>query len=72
MATVSFLVPDDIQNAFNEMFFGTDQNAIISNLMTQAIAEEQNRRERTKAIDAILALRQSIPPVTAQEIMQRS
>ncbi len=34
MTTVSFSVPEEIKNAFNEIFFGKDQNAIISHLMT--------------------------------------
>jgi len=51
------------------MFRGKNQNAIISHLMMQAIEEERMKRKRLQAINTLLALRQSISPVTTQEII---
>jgi len=76
MTTVSFNVTEEVKNTFNEMFRGRNQNAIISNLMMRAIEEEKMKRKRVQAINALLVLRQSISPVTTQEIfvptLQRS
>ena len=69
MTTVSFNVSEEVKNTFNEMFRGRNQNAIISNLMMRAIEEEKMKRKRVQAINALLALRQSISPVTTQEII---
>jgi predicted transcriptional regulator len=67
MTTVTFNISEDVKNAFNEMFL--DQNTVISNLMLQAIDKEKTRRKRVQAIEALLALRPEIPPVTSQEIV---
>jgi hypothetical protein len=64
MMTTSFNVTEEVKNTFNEMFRGRNQNAIISNLMMRAIEEEKMKRKRVQAINALLALRQSISPVT--------
>ncbi|RKZ50600.1 MAG: hypothetical protein DRR16_11440 [Candidatus Parabeggiatoa sp. nov. 3] len=69
MTTVTFNIPEDVKNAFNEMFWNKNQNAVISDLMLQAIEQEKTRRKRVQAIDALLALRPQISPVTPQEIV---
>ena len=69
MTTISFNVAEELKNTFNEMFRGKNQNAIISHLMMQAIEEERMKRKRLQAINTLLALRQSISPVTTQEII---
>jgi len=69
MTTVTFNISEDVKNAFNEMFWDKNQNAVISNLMLQAIEKEKTRRKRVQAIEALLALRREIPPLTPQEIV---
>jgi len=69
MTTVTFNISEDVKNAFNEMFWDKNQNAVISNLMLTAIEKEKTKRQRVQAIDALLALRPEIPPVTPQEIV---
>jgi hypothetical protein len=44
MATMSFSVPDDVRDKFNEVFQGRNKNAVITTLMLHAIAEEEQRR----------------------------
>ena len=68
MVTVSFSIPEEVKNAFNEIFHGKNQDIIISDLMKQAVAEEHNKRQRIRAIDALLALRKSVPPITESEM----
>ena len=69
MAIVNFSVPEDIKEAFDETFGGKNKDAIISDLMRHAVETEKTRRKRVPAIDALLALRESIPPVTKQEVL---
>ena len=69
MATVNFSVPNEVKDAFNEMFGSKNKSAVISNLMMQAVAEEKTKRKRVQAIDALLALRESIPKATVEEIV---
>jgi len=69
MTTVTFNISEDVKNAFNEMFWNKNQNAVISDLMLQAIEQEKTRRKRVQAIDALLASRPKISPVTPQEIV---
>ncbi|KHD11043.1 hypothetical protein PN36_01890 [Candidatus Thiomargarita nelsonii] len=68
MATVNFSVPEEVFDAFNDMFRGKNKSAIISDLMMRAVKEEKTRRKRVQAIDALLALRESIPPINTQKI----
>ncbi len=69
MTTITFNISEDVKNAFNEMFWNKNQNTVISNLMLQAIEKEKTRRKRVEAIDALLALRSEISPVTSQEMV---
>jgi len=39
MVTVSFSIPEEVKNAFNEIFENQNQNVIISGLMKHAIEE---------------------------------
>jgi len=68
MATMNFSVPDEVKNAFNVCFSGKNKSAVISNLMMQAVTEEKTKHKRAQAIDALLALRDSIPKATIEEI----
>jgi hypothetical protein len=53
MTTVTFNISEDVKNAFNEMFWDKNQNAVISNLMLQAIENEKTKRQRVQAIGII-------------------
>lgn len=68
MVTISFSIPEELNNAFNETFEVKNQSVIISDLMQRAIQEERRKRQRTQAIDTLLALRKSLPPFTEPEI----
>ena len=68
MVTVSFSIPEEVKNAFNEIFQDKNQDIIISDLMKRAVEEEHNKHQRIRAIDALLALRKSVPPITESEM----
>ena len=42
MATVTFIVPDDVNDAFNATFADANKSAVISSLMSEAV--ERARR----------------------------
>jgi len=67
MTTITFNIPDEVKNAFNETF-GKNQNVIITNLMTQAIKEEKRKREKIQAIKVLSALQPTSFSITAQDI----
>jgi len=57
MATVNFSVPDDVKDRFNTAFAGRNKSQIIADLMLRAIEEEAVRKQRAKAIDALISRR---------------
>jgi hypothetical protein len=67
MATVNFSVPDEIKEAFNEVFVGENKSAVIARLMQQAVEERKRQARRSAAVEALLDLRQRQPPVSAVE-----
>lgn len=68
MATVKFSVPDAINSRFNKTFKGRNKSALLSQLMEEAITQEESHKRRAKAVDAILALRASARPASASEV----
>lgn len=68
MATVNFSVPDEVKAAFNEVFAGENKSAIIAQLMQQAVQEQQRQQRRAQAIEALLALRRTMQPVSDEAI----
>jgi hypothetical protein len=70
MATVNFSVPDDVKRSFNEAFAGQNKSAVIAALMLRAVAEKERQQQQVRAIDELLALRQTVPPATDEAIRQ--
>lgn len=68
MATVNFSVPDEVREAFNRVFAGRNKSAIIAELMREAVAREQAKGERVKAIDRLLKLRRRTPAMSAEAL----
>lgn len=60
MATINFSVPDDIKARFNKVFKGRNKSAVLSELMEQALEQEEQRKRRSKAVNQLLALRSSV------------
>ena len=68
MATVNFSIPEKVKQAFNAVFAGRNQSAIIAELMLRAVEEQAARESRAKAIDRLLARRGAKRPVTDAKI----
>ena len=68
MATVNFSVPSDVKQAFDKAFKGTNKSAVLSNLMRQAVQEQDRKAHRAKVIAQLLELRQTSKPVPSSEI----
>ena len=67
MATVNFSVPEAVKQAFNETFKGRDKNAIIVDLMCEAVERAQRPQRHREAIERILKRRQHAPSITEEE-----
>jgi hypothetical protein len=68
MATVNFSVPDEVKKAFNDTFADSNKSAIIAELMMRAVEEERIRKQRSQAVDSLLARRAGKRVVSESEI----
>lgn len=68
MATVNFSVPEDVKAKFNETFKGRNKSAVIADLMCEAVAREQRRRESQEAAHRILERHPRAPTRTAEDL----
>ncbi len=68
MATMNFSVPEDVKKQFDKAFAGKNKSAVLTQLMQQAIEEQQRIGRRKRAIDQLLALREHAPRVTDKDI----
>jgi predicted transcriptional regulator len=44
MASMSFIVPDEVKKAFDKAYAGQNKSAVMTELMREAIAETLNKR----------------------------
>lgn len=72
MATMTFHIPDDVEQAFVAAFAAQDRDAVVTALMRQAIARssEDIQQRRRDAYDRIVARRAESPLVTDEQIRQ--
>lgn len=68
MATVTFSVPDEIEEAFQETFANENRNAIIARLMKEAVDDRKRQEPQAVAIDALSELRRKQRPASDKEI----
>lgn len=68
MATVNFSIPEDVKQAFNEVFQGQNKSAVIANLMKRAIEEQELQEKRAQAMNSLLARLKHKPEFSAEEI----
>lgn len=66
MAIVLFSVSEDVKQAFNETLEGQDKNAVIEDLMQEAV---RRRRQSQAAVRDMLARRRGRPVVSEEEIL---
>lgn len=71
MATMTFTIPDDVEQAFVAAFAARDLDAVVTALMREAIANRQVPQQRRRAAyDRILARRADSPRFTDEQIRQ--
>jgi hypothetical protein len=63
MATITFSVPDDVRDRFNEVFEGSNKSAVITTLMLHAISEEEERRRSLGLVERLRLLSGRSRPV---------
>lgn len=68
MATMSFSVPPDVKKSFDLTFAGQDKNAVLTELMRKAMAEQRHHQGRDRAIADLLSLRKKARRVSEKEL----
>jgi len=68
MASVKFKIPDEVEDAFNAAYADDDKDAIVTELMREAIKRAKRQRERHEAIRRILDRRSNAPIRSAAKI----
>ena len=68
MATVNFSVPDEVKQEFNRLIADENKSALLTRLMKEAIEEHKRDQRRAVALNKILEIRATLPPVSAKEI----
>lgn len=51
MATVTFSVPDEVNDAFNATFSDVDKSAVIANLMREAVERARRKQASDRIVD---------------------
>ncbi len=72
MGTMNFSIPDDVKDAFNEVFKDDNKSAIVAQLMQRAIEQRKLRDELQRKTESfrerVLRRRAEGPVVTDAEI----
>jgi hypothetical protein len=62
MATMSFSVPDDVRDKFDQVFRGHNKNAVVTTLLLHAIEEEERRRRSLGLVERLRLVSASTAP----------
>ena len=68
MATVTFSVPDDLNDVFNATFADVNKSGVIASLMCEAVERARRKQASDRAVDAILARRRRSRVCSASEL----
>lgn len=68
MSTMNFSVPEDVKQAFNATFEGQNKSAVLTQLLREAIAREQEQRLREASAARILRLRSTAPVRSSSQL----
>ncbi|MBI4741895.1 MAG: hypothetical protein HY777_10195 [Betaproteobacteria bacterium] len=71
MGTMNFSVPDDVKERFNRTFADKNKSAIVTQLLEEAVARAERKRQSDDAIKRILLRRQAAPGVSKKEILRQ-
>ena len=70
MATVTFIVPDEVKDAFNATFSDANKSVVIADLMREAVERARRKHASDRAVEAILARRRRAPVYSASELLR--
>ncbi len=59
MGTMNFSIPDDVKDAFNEVFEGKNKSAVVAELLRRATEEEQRRVKSESFAERMRKIRES-------------
>lgn len=68
MATMTFSVPDDVKEAFNNAFEGKNKDAVMATLMMQAVEDKMRDRPSAGFVECMRQIRARSRPMTDDEI----
>jgi hypothetical protein len=68
VATVNFSVPEEVKRRFNTSFARQNKSRIIADLMAEAVDRQRLRRQRSRAIEAILRRRRRKKPIKPEQM----
>ena len=68
MATVTFIVPDDVNDAFSATVADANKSAVIAEFMREAVVHARRKQASAMAVDAILARRHRAPLCSACDL----
>lgn len=70
MATMNFSIPEDVKERFNQTFANANKSAIVTQLLEEAIARAERKRQSDEAIQRILERRKSAPITSTEEVLR--
>lgn len=72
MAKMTFSIPDDVKDRFNEAFADTNKSAVVTRLMLDALDQIERKRRSEKAVRRILNRRAKGkgPYISTEEILK--
>ena len=70
MSTMNFSIPEDVKQRFNAAFANANKSAVVTQLLEEAIARAERKRQSDAAVERILARRQSAPHASTEDILQ--
>lgn len=68
MATMSFSIPDDVKDKFNEVFEGQNKSAVVTRLMVRAVDEEERKRRSLSLVERLRLVRGRSRLVADEEV----
>ena len=70
MATMNFSIPENVKERFNQTFASANKSAVVTRLLEEAIERAERKQKSDEAVKRILAIRETTPPCTTEEILR--
>lgn len=70
MAKMTFSIPDDVKDRFNEAFADTNKSAVVAKLILDALDQIERKRRSDEAVRSVLSRRSKAPHLSTAEILK--